>query len=125
MHVFSRTISIASDSERARAKESHSFTTVSSDIWMTPSDRQGPDAARRWISLLSHLSEVDFQEVRVIAGIKELHAHRGMERLLETGRPEQQDDIENFGGHIKHKHCHKVCHYLRSIPVSVLTEIQN
>jgi len=116
---FSCTRSIPSNSERAKAKELHSFTTVSSVIWMTPPDRQGPDAARQWISLLSHLSEVDFQEVRVIAGIKELHMHRGREWLLETGCPKQQDNIENFGSHIKHKHWHKVCHYLRPIPVSV------
>jgi len=63
---FSCTRSILSNLEWAKAKELHSFTTVSSVIWMTPSDRQGPDAARQWISLLSHLSEVDFQEVRVI-----------------------------------------------------------
>ena len=54
-----------------------------------------------------------------IAGIKELYMHRGREWLLQTGCPKQQDNIENFGSHIKHKHWHKVCHYLQPIPVSV------
>jgi hypothetical protein len=72
MRVLAQTRSIASDSERANAKESHSFTTVSSDIWTTASHpaRLGEDAARRMISWLSHASDVDFQkrqEVRVMA----------------------------------------------------------